>query len=263
MENRTRAQVIEMFHLLFLRALTANRQDWFVLKGGANLRYFFDSPRYSNDIDLDFVGREAWQVGQTVDGVLGGHALKTIARQALVDLAEITAPKQTDTTRRWKIGLVAPEYRDVIRTKIEFSGRDATSDDVTSGVVPDSIVVPYGLNSPMVRHYRESAAIEQKIAALALRGETKARDVFDLELLFRRRRAAGSARPNLSNEFSRQAASRAQEISFNSFTTEVAPFLDADIAALYGEAEWDLMQKSVATSLEKVTESVTEQTEPR
>lgn len=263
MKNRTPAQVIEVFHLLFLRALTANRQDWFVLKGGANLRYFFDNPRYSNDIDLDFVGREAWQVGQTVDGVLGGHALTTIARQALIDVVEITAPKQTDTTRRWKIGLVVPEHGDVIRTKIEFSGREGTNDDVTFSVVPDSIVVPYGLASPTVRHYGESAAIEQKIAALALRSETKARDVFDLELLFRRRQAAGSARPDLSSEYSRQASSRALEISFNSFTTEVAPFLDADIAVLYGKAEWDYMQESVVTSLDEITGSTTEQREPR
>ena len=45
--------------------------------------------------------------------------------------------------------------------------------------------MPYGLTSPTVQHYGETAAIEQKIAALALRSETKARDVFDLDLLLR------------------------------------------------------------------------------
>ncbi|HWD54905.1 MAG TPA: hypothetical protein VG346_07270 [Acidimicrobiales bacterium] len=71
------AQVIEVFHLLCLRVLAADRQDWFVLKGGAHIRYFFESPRYSNHIDLDFYGRAAWKVGETVQKVLEG---KTIER---------------------------------------------------------------------------------------------------------------------------------------------------------------------------------------
>src|SRR5271156_4699078 len=103
MEVRSQAQVIEMFHLLFLRSLASDRQEWFVLKGGANIRYFFDSPRYSNDIDLDFSGREAWQVGQTVDKLLSGPTLRTLARQAKIEVVETSSPKQTDTTRRWKI----------------------------------------------------------------------------------------------------------------------------------------------------------------
>ena len=57
----------------------------------------------------------------------------------------------------------------MIRTKIEFSGRDNASDDVAVDVVPDAIVRPYAIQAPMVRHYGETAAINQKIAALALR----------------------------------------------------------------------------------------------
>src|ERR1700678_2034077 len=123
MEVRNQAQVIEMFHLLFLRALASDRQDWFVLKGGANIRYFFGSPRYSNDIDLDFSGREAWKVGQTVDKTLAGPALQVLTRQAKIQIVQTSAPKQTDTTRRWKIGLAAEGHTDPIRTKIEFSDR--------------------------------------------------------------------------------------------------------------------------------------------
>ena len=57
MARRSDAQSIEIFHLLFLRVLAKGQANWFTLKDGANLRYFFGSPRYSNDIDLDFVGR--------------------------------------------------------------------------------------------------------------------------------------------------------------------------------------------------------------
>jgi hypothetical protein len=253
MQLPSQVQVIEMFHLQFLRVLTSDRQDWCVLKGGSNIRYFFDSSRYSNDIDLDFRGREAGQVGEAVDKVLSGRALRTLTRLARIEIAETSAPKQTDTTRRWKIGLEAAGHTELIRTKIEFSDRNGGSDDISAERVPDNIVGPYGITAPLVCHYGETAAIEQKIAALALRSETKARDVFDLDLLLRRRRAGGSTRPGLSSRHAAQAAARALEISYNSFLTEVVPFLGAEIAALYGEVDWDHMRSSVAILLEEVS----------
>ena len=75
MKTRSDAQVIEIFHLLFVQALTVNASNWFVLKGGANLRYFFQSDRYSNDIDFDFFTKPDWTVGETVDKILKGAAL--------------------------------------------------------------------------------------------------------------------------------------------------------------------------------------------
>ena len=48
--------VREAFHLLFLERLFASSDpSLYVLKGGANLRFFFGSPRYSEDVDLDVV----------------------------------------------------------------------------------------------------------------------------------------------------------------------------------------------------------------
>lgn len=53
----TPRQQREIFHLLFLeRLLKIADPGLFVLKGGANLRYFFNSPRYSEDMDLDVLG---------------------------------------------------------------------------------------------------------------------------------------------------------------------------------------------------------------
>jgi len=44
----------ELFHLVFLRDLARSvKPSSFVLKGGANLRFFFGSPRYSEDMDID------------------------------------------------------------------------------------------------------------------------------------------------------------------------------------------------------------------
>jgi predicted nucleotidyltransferase component of viral defense system len=263
MGQRTPAQTIEVFHLLFLRALAVGRLDWFVLKGGANIRYFFGSPRYSNDIDLDFLGREPWQVSESVEKVFEGRALQALTRQAEVDVVEVSAPKQTDKTRRWKIGLRAPGHAELIRTKIEFSGRERTDMDISLEVVPDSVVVPYGVSAPTVRHYGETAAIDQKIAALALRNETKARDVFDLDLLFRRRNSRSESKAPLSSAHASQAAQRARSVTFDSYTTEVAPFLEAEVAALYDAAEWTRLRESVVNWLEAVAESTATSEGPR
>lgn len=250
---RTEAQVIEIFHLLFLRVLGgAGRNDWFVLKGGANLRYFFASPRYSNDIDLDFSGRKSWQLAKTVESVLSGRAMSTLAAASGIELAEVSLAKQTETTLRWKVGLAAEGHRNLVRTKVEFSGRGTHDGGAEFEVVPDAIVMPYALQAPTVFHYLETPAIDQKIAALALRSETKARDVFDLELLFRQRAARGDGLTGLDATHASAAAERTLQIRYSNFTTEVAPFLDAELAELYGPPEWDDMCLKVHTALEQV-----------
>lgn len=47
-------QTVELFHLLFLQQLgTRLEKKLYALKGGCNLRFFFRSVRYSEDLDLD------------------------------------------------------------------------------------------------------------------------------------------------------------------------------------------------------------------
>ena len=57
MADLDQRQIVELFHVAFLDVLSLKlEQTRYVLKGGANLRYFFGSPRYSEDIDLDAWG---------------------------------------------------------------------------------------------------------------------------------------------------------------------------------------------------------------
>ncbi|OGD13998.1 MAG: hypothetical protein A2V76_07865 [Candidatus Aminicenantes bacterium RBG_16_63_14] len=50
-------QSVEVFHLVLLDQIgrKLDKQTW-ALKGGCNLRFFFKSPRYSDDMDLDVQG---------------------------------------------------------------------------------------------------------------------------------------------------------------------------------------------------------------
>ena len=46
-------QAVELFHLLFLRQLASGAdRARIALKGGCNLRFYFGSVRYSEDLDL-------------------------------------------------------------------------------------------------------------------------------------------------------------------------------------------------------------------
>ena len=47
-------QIREVFHFCFLeRLLKLSDPSIYILKGGVNLRFFFNSPRYSEDMDID------------------------------------------------------------------------------------------------------------------------------------------------------------------------------------------------------------------
>jgi predicted nucleotidyltransferase component of viral defense system len=246
------AQAIEFFHLVYLLVLQSRLdQAFYVLKGGANLRYFFDSPRYSEDIDLDAISIEPWKLKEKVDAVFGSSAMTLLLRNGGLSLVRVAEHKQTETTQRWKLLIQASGRREPVRTKIEFSHRGPDSRRVL-GAVPDRIVAPYALRAPTMLHYSAGAAIEQKILALAQRSETQARDVFDLEMLFRGHRGAGH-RSEINATILEGALERLFELPFEALRDQVLPFLDPGIADLYdGEESWEEMRAFVAERLEEL-----------
>lgn len=242
------APSIETFHLAFLEVLR-HRLDpaRYVLKGGANLRYFFDSVRYSEDIDLDVCGVQGTTLEKNVDSVLASRALEMTLRSSGLAIAseQISKPKQSDTTRRWKVPIAAEGHSQPIRTKVEFSNRNGEN-RYELAAVPDRVVQPYGLRPPSVQHYLAEPATEQKIRALAGRSETQARDVFDLELLLRKTPLAADA---VDADTRKTAAERGLELPYAAFADQVAPFLDPDVVELYDRRAWEQMQLFVTGEL--------------
>lgn len=249
MHAKGAAQVAEFFHIALLDALSKRLDPTrYVLKGGANLRYFFGSVRYSEDIDVDIAGPAPQELEAKVDGVLSSPALHTLLRAGDLEVAEFSKPKQTATTRRWKVAIGAAGGRRAMRTKIEFSNRNGDG-RYRLEPLPSRIVAPYALRAPVVQHYVDDAPAEQKVRALALRSETQARDVFDLDLLLRRRPLPiGSLDPDLLAE----AAELAMQLPFAAFRDQVLPFLEPGAIELYdSEASWVQMQVFVAEKLEE------------
>lgn len=245
----TNAQTTELFHLAFLDVLSGRLDPArYVLKGGALLRYFFDSPRYSEDIDLDISGVEPWGLEEKIDSVLGSGAMKVLLRAAGLSVAESSKPKQTATTRRWKVDIKVSGRPELVRTKIEFSNRNG-EERYRLEAIPSRIVAPYALRSPSVQHYTEDAPTEQKVRALGGRPEMQARDVFDLDLLLHRRPLARGA---LDSQILSQAADVARQLPYAAFRDQVLPFLELDAVELYDtERAWEQMQTFVAEKLEE------------
>ncbi len=68
--------LIEAFHLTFLRAFTSSvPAEYLSIKGGGNLRLFFWSDRYSEDLDLDVCEVPVHQIRDKVMSILESGGL--------------------------------------------------------------------------------------------------------------------------------------------------------------------------------------------
>jgi predicted nucleotidyltransferase component of viral defense system len=249
MDKLRHAQIIELFHLAFLQVLQARlKHSHYVVKGGSSLRYFFDSLRYSEDIDLDAVAIEPWKLEDGIDEVLASRPMELVLRSGGLKIEETTKPKQTATTQRWKLLITASGQSTPVRTKIEFSHRKADSRRILEAV-PDRVVAPYALRAPTMLHYTADAATEQKIGTLAERLETQARDVFDLDLLFHRHRDVVEP-SKIERRILEVAFERVFELPFEAFRDQVVAFLEPEVIDLYDDPLiWKQMQIFVGERL--------------
>jgi len=243
-------QAVELFHLQVLRILTAGPdKERLAIKGGCNLRFFFGSARYSEDMDLDVFGISRHVLTTKVDRILDGAPLRLALRSKEIEVTASSAPKQTDTTQRWKIELSVMGRAVPVRTKLEFSRRRAEGAPRVEAI-DRALLAEYQLLPVVAPHYGQPEAIQQKISALVGRTAVQARDVFDLAVLFSRGgdllKMLAPVRATVS-----QAIERAMEISYGSFRSQVVAYLTPLAVDEYGNPEaWDALQASVISTLE-------------
>ena len=244
-------QVVELFHLHLLRLLAGRDKAHIALKGGCNLRLFFGSIRYSEDMDLDVAqALEPHALKEKMTSLLAGAALRTSLGGQGIELAGASAPKQTETTQRWKAELRVRGKPVSLHTKVEFSRRPKTEEAVLEAVAP-SVVQAYQMLPVLLRHYPLQTAIVQKVRALVGRQAVQARDVFDLSVLFTR--AGGKAEALASEQaLIARAIERAMEVSYDDYQGQVVAFLDPEQASAYSSREaWDALQILVVDALQR------------
>ena len=245
-------QSVELFHLVLVRALFAKGEDKarIAIKGGCNLRFYFHSSRYSEDIDLDVVRIPKETLRNKVERLLESPLVTAPLRAKGIELGDVTAPKQTDTTQRWKIGLSVSGISVPLRTKIEFSRRDVISGTVYESVDPD-LARSCALTPTLATHYGAHAAISQKVQALAGRTEPQARDLFDLGLLFSRPDADRLALSGAQKRGLPGAIERAMGFSLSEYTSNVVAYLDPEQASVHaGRGAFEALQELVVARLE-------------
>lgn len=244
-------QAVEVFHLHFVRLLCAGPdRDRFAIKGGCNLRFFFESIRYSEDIDLDVVSMPVHTLKTKVSKILSGTALTLPLKSRGIAVRDVTAPKQTETTQRWKMHLAVEGRSMPLHTKIEFSHR-GTTEEAKVEPVAASVLAEHKLMPLILPHYLLAAALRQKVEALVGRSEVQARDVFDLSVLFAKAGGNVDALRPLRTRISK-AIERAMEISYGDFKAQVVSYLQPEHMEAYGSREaWDALQGHVVGLLEK------------
>lgn len=245
----TERQAIEIFHLHFLRTFSARvDKALFALKGGCNLRFYHRSIRYSEDMDLDIRTMAPGTLRSNVEAVLEATSFRHSLRAQQLAVAEYSAPKQTQTTQRWKIQLRMLDPPASVPTKIEFSRR-ALDEDIALEPVEPELIRRYRLYPVLVQHYTASAAFAQKVAALALRSETQARDLFDLKLLADAGAAGFPLRKPQLEQLPR-AIENAMSMGFEEFVGQVVAFLEPEHQADFRErASWEILQEQVVDTL--------------
>lgn len=242
----TDRQAVEFFHLAFLHAFGARvDRSLFVLKGGCNLRFYWKSIRYSEDMDFDVRAMSVGTLRNNVERVLEGQPLAQTLQAAGLRIASRTAPKQTDTTQRWKLSLGLPGA--TVPTKIEFSRRrfDPGAELAT---VDAAVIRRHGLYPVLAQRYGLTAAFAQKVAALAGRTETQARDVFDLKLLLDQ----GAAPPARGiRDAVPRAIENAMGVGYDQFAGQVLAYLEPEYQDHFrARAAWEALQDEVVRTLE-------------
>ena len=103
----TARKVVELIHLVFVRALFAGAQDKTLraVKGGINLRFFFRSVRYSEDLDLDVITMSKETLKNRVDRLLRSPAVVAPLKSTGIEIAEITSPTRARRCDAWALGL--------------------------------------------------------------------------------------------------------------------------------------------------------------
>jgi hypothetical protein len=246
-------QAIEYFHLQVTRLLLAGPDKGaFALKGGCNLRFFFESPRYSEDIDFDVGERvPVHALKEKLAKLLGGPALTLSLRNRGIHIVGVSAPKQTETTQRWKVALEVDGLAMPLPTKIEFSRRPPSEEAVLAAISP-SVLTEHQTATVLAPHYPLGPAVRQKVRALADRREVQARDVFDLGAVLIPR-ITGKASPlQAARDVIRVAMDRAMALEYADYKSQVVAFLHPDHRDTLAPPEaWDAIQTTAVDYLDR------------
>lgn len=254
-EKYTPLQLREIFHLEFLRWLGRKvNMSYYTLKGGVNLRFFYNSFRYSEDMDLNVhvirVTILQDKVMQILKSISFQNNLKPFGIEKII-LPDLRKAKQTQTTQRFKIHLITVRNEDFL-TKIEFSRREF-KDNIKIETVSNVILREYKLTPLLVPHYDIVSAISQKLNALVNRKIVQARDAFDIYVLSSQIKPFDKERIRIDGEILKKVQENIFEISFGQFRDTVVSYLLKEDQKTYNSSTiWDEIKLKTVNFIEEL-----------
>ena len=248
----------EVFHIEFLRWFGREVEaKHYALKGGINMRFFYNSFRYSEDMDIDITELRLEILQDTVMKILSTQSFEDIFKPYGIERVippDITKAKQTETTQRFKIHLITFSEEDLF-TKVEFSRR-GTEKGIVLQSVPNSILRAYKLIPLIVPHYNIQSTMMQKIDAIVSRSTIQARDIFDLYILSSQYSDLETTDFEiLEKDKIEKAYKNVFMITFEQFRDTVVSYLPLEEQNIYNtDSSWDEIRLKVANLIEELQE---------
>lgn len=255
----TPLEIREAVHVTLLRRLVERLPEGLRLKGGVNLRLYYGSVRYSEDMDLDAAPRHRNKLQGVLTRIIEDPAyrreLDVLGIEGITPNA--VQPGTGDAGLKFKLQAFAAGVP--YHTKVEISFRETSPAAwAEAAAIPEVTQARYGCPGFSVARYEHAAAVVQKVNALATRSSVQARDIFDLDWLLdegrfpgRRSAAAKQLRAWHRQETLETATSRCLVIGDDQYRDQVESYLDAEARARFA-GRWDEMRLRVHALLDSV-----------
>ena len=250
----THRQQREAFHILFLEGLLGRMDpSLFVLKGGLNLRFFFGSPRFSEDMDIDVLGSSVETLKRNGYRVLDDRGFRrSLAAFGISELLvnDPARAKHTATTQRFRVRLVTTAG-ETWPTKVEFSRRGDGGTFRADPISPDVVRAYHRLAMPC-QHYDAGSTVLQKLNALAGRREPQTRDAFDLYVLWLGGHWDAAVPGGIGTETRSLALENLLAFSYADYRGQVLDYLEPETLSQFGgETRWQMLVETVCGLVER------------
>jgi predicted nucleotidyltransferase component of viral defense system len=223
-----------------------------VLKGGLAMRAVLGSTRFTKDIDLDAVTEASVA---RIQGIVRRSIARVVRQSGLIESAQVSEPKQTETTLRWKVNGLAPGSKRPLNLTVEVSRRPWAAPFRTNELDLSPEFAGGSARGRVLVLDAEALAV-CKVLALTDPKRDAPRDLFDLGILVE----TGVEAP--FQLLAAQTVSRLQEVldelwskiesmSYDRFRAEVAPYLLPTTAAEVTPMAYEQLQMTVAENVER------------
>ena len=219
-------------------------KDQVILKGGMAMRSLFGSVRYTKDIELGQDQRQSLRALQQVMRLAIAEATN-----GFLNNVEVSEPKQTETTARWKINGQTVHGTKIALT-IEVSMRGVPTRYITSKLY---VPPPEALcTTVMIDVYSAEAIAASKVFCLSNPNRNAPRDLYDLDLLIQMDVVPAQELLQYSNKVQTLQLmwDKLEIMTWEQFQLEVLPYLTESVRSRIDEAEFDEMRARVGATVE-------------